>query len=116
MSGFNDAKWRRKVRSKKSILEDAELAKWSDSKKGMDSPQDRVTSEDLEYFSDQLNDIIQLIMDYHQDVGSAIEMAFDESGIMTYQQMEQQISRYINGSRAQLENLQKYLERQKTKV
>ena len=70
---------------------------------------------DIEYFSDEINKILETIDDFHQELGSQVEMKGDESGDYQYETMEKQLSRYINGSRNQLEHLQKYLERQKGK-
>ena len=70
---------------------------------------------DIEYYSDQLNKLIDLLRDYHQDIGTDVEMKGDESGNYEYETMEKQISRYIQGAEKQLDSLQKYLERQKGK-
>jgi hypothetical protein len=70
---------------------------------------------DIEYYSDQLNKLMDLLRDYHQDIGTDVEMRGDESGNYEYETMEKQISRYIQGAEKQLDSLQKYLERQKGK-
>ena len=70
---------------------------------------------DFEYYSDQLNKLIDTLRDYHQDIGTEIEMKGDETGDYQYQTMEKQLSRYISGAEKQLDSLQKYLERQKGK-
>ena len=70
---------------------------------------------DVEYYSDQLNKLMDELRDYHQDLGSDIEMRGDESGNYEYETMEKQISRYMQGAEKQLDSLQKYLERQKGK-
>ena len=65
--------------------------------------------------SDEINKILETIDDFHQELGSQVEMKGDESGDYQYETMEKQLSRYINGAQKQLEGLQKYLERQKGK-
>ena len=70
---------------------------------------------DIEYFSDQLNTILESIDDFHQEIGTQVEMKGEESGNYQYETMEKQLSRYINVAQKGLENLQKYLERQKGK-
>jgi hypothetical protein len=70
---------------------------------------------DIEYYSDQLNKIIDTIRDFQQDIGTEIEMKGEETGDYQYETMEKQLSRYIIGAEKQLESLQKYLERQKGK-
>ena len=70
---------------------------------------------DFEYYSDQLNKLIDTLRDFHQDIGTEIEMKGDETGNYEYETMEKQLSRYIMGAEKQLDGLQKYLERQKGK-
>ena len=70
---------------------------------------------DIEYYSDQLNKLMDTIRDFHQDIGTEIEMKGDETGNYEYETMEKQLSRYIQGAEKQLDSLQKYLERQKGK-
>ena len=70
---------------------------------------------DIEYYSDQLNQLMDAIRDFQQDIGTEIEMKGEESGNYEYETMEKQLSRYIMGAEKQLDSLQKYLERQKGK-
>ena len=71
---------------------------------------------DLEYFSDQINELLTSIEDFHQELGTQIEMKGDETGDYMYETAEKQISRYLMGTVKQLEGLQKYLERQRWKL
>ena len=48
---------------------------------------------DVEYFSDQINQLIDQVLDYHQELGTAVEMKGDESGDYMYKTAEKQISR-----------------------
>ena len=68
---------------------------------------------DIEYFSDQINELLTSLEDYHQELGTAVEMKGDETGDYMYQTAEKQISRYIMSAEKSLNDLQKYLERQK---
>ena len=70
---------------------------------------------DFEYYSDQLNDILNSIDKFHQEIGTQVEMKAEETGNWEYDTLEKQLSRYINVTQKGLENLQKYLERQKGK-
>lgn len=70
---------------------------------------------DIEYFSEQINTILESIDEFHQELGTQVEMKGEESGDYQYETIEKQVSRYINGAVKQLEGLQKYLERQKGK-
>lgn len=76
---------------------------------GSDGPEEF----DIKYWTDQLNTILESIDDYHQELGTTMEMKSQETGDYMYDTAEKQISRYINGAQKQLEGLQKYLERQK---
>ena len=90
---------------------------------GMDRPSGRSSDDeptfpdqmDIEYYSDQINKILESIDEFHQDLGTEVEMKGEETGNYEYDTMEKQLSRYINGAQKQLESLQKYLERQKGK-
>ena len=68
---------------------------------------------DIEYFSDQLNELLTSLEEFHQALGTAVEQKGDETGNYMYETAEKQISRYMNVSMKGLEDLQKYLERQK---
>ncbi len=68
---------------------------------------------DIKYFNDQLSAILETIDEFHQELGTQIEMKGEETGDYMYDTAEKQISRYINGATKQLEGLTKYLERQK---
>jgi len=71
---------------------------------------------DLKYYSDQINELLTAVEDFHQEIGTAVEQKSQETGDYTYDTAEKQISRYIMGTIKQLEGLQKYLERQKGKL
>ena len=68
---------------------------------------------DIEYYSDEINKLIDQVLDFHQELGTAVEMKGDETGDYMYQTAEKQISRYIMSAEKSLNDLQKYLERQK---
>tara|TARA_R110000851_G_scaffold100100_3_gene215542 strand:- start:218 stop:589 length:372 start_codon:yes stop_codon:yes gene_type:complete len=70
---------------------------------------------DMAYYSDQINQLLTAIDDFHQELGTDIEQKSERSGNYQYDTMEKQASRYINGAQKQLEGLQKYIERQKGK-
>ena len=70
---------------------------------------------DIEYFSDQLNKIYTQLEEFHQELGTNIEMKQEETGNYEYEVIEKQIGRYMSGAIKQIDSLQKYLERQKGK-
>jgi len=73
------------------------------------------TPIDIIYYSDQITELLTAIDDFHQELGTTIELKAETSDNYQYDTMEKQVSRYINGAQKQLEGLQKYLERQKGK-
>jgi len=80
-----------------------------------DAIADQQEGMDIEYWVGQLNTILESIDDFHQEIGSDVEMKSQETGNYEYDTMEKQVSRYVNGAQKQLEGLQKYMERQKGK-
>ena len=80
-----------------------------------DAVADQQEGMDIEYWSDQLNTVLESIDDFHQEIGTEVEMKSQETGNYQYDTIEKQVARYINGAQKQLESLQKYLERQKGK-
>ena len=79
------------------------------------TPPAEVEGLDIEYYSDQLNKIFTELEDFHQELGTNIEMSYEKTGNYQYETMEKQVSRYIMGATKQIESLQKYIERQKNK-
>ena len=79
------------------------------------SPNAEVESLDIEYYSDQLNKLFTELEEFHQELGTNIEMSYEKTGNYEYETMEKQVSRYIMGATKQIESLQKYIERQKGK-
>ncbi len=70
---------------------------------------------DIEYFSDQLNKVYTQLEEFHQELGTNIEMKQEETGNYEYEVIEKQVGRYMSGAIKQIDSLQKYLERQKGK-
>ena len=85
------------------------------SPQGSDAPGGEQETLDIEYYSDQLNKIFTELEEFHQELGTNIEMSFETTGDYQYEVMEKQVSRYIMGAIKQIEGLQKYIERQKNK-
>ena len=71
---------------------------------------------DIEYFSDQINELLTSVEDFHQELGTTVEQKSEETGDYQYETAEKQIARYVMGAVKSLEDLQKYLERQKGKL
>ena len=71
---------------------------------------------DTKYFLGQVEELLTGIEDFHQELGTAVETKGDETGDYMYETAEKQISRYMMGAVKSLEDLQKYLERQKGKL
>jgi len=81
-----------------------------------DAMADQQEPFDIEYFSDQINELLTACDEFHQEIGTNIELKSQETGDFQYDTMEKQVSRYIMGATKQLEGMQKYLERQKGKL
>ena len=79
------------------------------------SPDAEIEGLDIEYYSDQLNKLFTELEEFHQELGTNIEMNYEKTGNYEYETMEKQVSRYIMGATKQIESLQKYIERQKGK-
>lgn len=70
-----------------------------------------LTAEDMSYFKEQISNVLSNLDDLHQELGSSIEMAADQSGYDIYNEMEAQFSRYMEASKKSLEYCEKYLTR-----
>ncbi len=102
MKKFNIKEWRNKF-----ITENPEEREWAPEEEREDE------SIDFEYFSDQIDGLINDLRDFHRELGTPIEMKGDETGFTEYKTMEQQISRYIRGAEKQLTSLQRFIEKRK---
>lgn len=72
--------------------------------------------EDMSYFKEQIANMLNSLDEMHQEIGSAIEVAGDETGYGVYNQMEAQVSRYMEAAKKSLEYCDKYLTRMEPRI
>tara|TARA_R100000479_G_C6235336_1_gene146733 strand:+ start:100 stop:426 length:327 start_codon:yes stop_codon:yes gene_type:complete len=70
---------------------------------------------DTKYFLGQVEELLTGIEDFHQELGTAVKQKGDSTGNYQYNAMEKQVGRYMSSVEKSLNDLQKYLERQKRK-
>lgn len=69
--------------------------------------------EDYTYFADMLDEFTQKAEELHQEIGTPIEMAAEESMYAPrYEMQEKQLSRYFNTIFKSIENCKKFLIKQ----
>jgi len=72
-----------------------------------------LSNEDYTYFADQLDEFNQQAEELHQEIGSPIEMAAEESMYAPrYEMQEKQLSRYFQTIFKSIENCKKFLIKQ----
>jgi len=72
-----------------------------------------LSNEDYTYFADQLDEFNQAAEELHQEIGSPIEMAAEESMYAPrYEMQEKQLSRYFQTIFKSIENCKKFLIKQ----
>jgi hypothetical protein len=79
--------------------------------KEQEQPSSHLTAEDISYFKEQIANMLTSLDEMHQEIGTNIQMANDETGYDIYKEMDAQISRYIESSKKSLEYCDKYLTR-----
>lgn len=75
-----------------------------------------ISTEDMTYFKEQIENVLNSIDDLHQEIGSNLEQAYDGTGAEVYKQMEAQTSRYFEASKKSLEYLDKYMDKMSKRV
>jgi len=72
--------------------------------------------ESMTYYKEQISKAIESLDDLQMEIGSDMEMARDETGYDVYNQMEAQVSRYMEAAKKSLEYCDKYLTRMTPRV
>jgi polyhydroxyalkanoate synthesis regulator phasin len=75
-----------------------------------------ISTEDMTYFKEQIETVLNSIDDLHQEIGSNLEQAYDGTGFDVYKQMEAQTSRYFEASKKSLQYLDKYMDKMSKRV
>jgi hypothetical protein len=84
--------------------------------KEQDGAEGHLLPEDMSYFKEQIATMLNNLDEMHQEIGSAIEVAGDETGYDVYNQMEAQLSRYMEAAKKSLEYADKYLTRMEPRI
>ena len=75
-----------------------------------------LTAEDFGYFQDRVDKLYDQLADLEQEIGTAAEMAAEETGYKAYEEITAQTSRYLVATQKQLDALKKYLSRTATRI
>jgi hypothetical protein len=70
-----------------------------------------LTPEDMTYFKEQLKSLITQVEDVHQEIGTRLEMASDDTAFKVYDEMAAQLGRYMEATIKSLEYCDKYFTR-----
>jgi phosphate uptake regulator len=66
---------------------------------------------DYQYFLEQVDGLIQAMQDFEQELSTTLEQKDEETGDSQYQQMQNQVARYMQGAERQIEGLRKMIDR-----
>ena len=66
---------------------------------------------DYQYFLEQSNGLLTAVEDFQKEFSTALEAAEEETGNRQYQQMQNQVARYLNGAHKQIEGMYKMIDK-----
>ena len=66
---------------------------------------------DYQYFLEQSDGLITAIEDFEKEMVTALEAAEEETGNPQYQQMQNQVARYLRGAHKQIEGMYKMIDK-----
>jgi len=66
---------------------------------------------DYQYFLEQSNGLLTAVEDFEKEIVTALEAAGEETGNPQYQQMQNQVARYLNGAHKQIEGMYKMIDK-----
>jgi hypothetical protein len=66
---------------------------------------------DYQYYIDQTNGLLQAIDDFQKELYTALEAKDEETGDPQYQQLQNQVGRYLQGAEKQVSAMGKMLNR-----
>ena len=72
--------------------------------------------EDMTYFKEKIDAMINSIEEMHQEIGMQLEVASDETGFKVYDEMLAQVGRYMEGTIKNLEYCEKYFTRMTPRI
>jgi deoxyadenosine/deoxycytidine kinase len=72
--------------------------------------------EDITYFKEKIDAMINSIEEMHQEIGMQLEVAGDETGFKVYDEMVAQLGRYMEATIKSLEYCDKYFTRMEPRI
>ena len=66
---------------------------------------------DYQYFLEQINGLLTAVEDFQKEFSTALEAAEEQTGNSQYQQMQNQVARYLNGAHKQIEGMYKMIDK-----
>ena len=66
---------------------------------------------DYKYFLEQSDGLLTAVEDFQKEFTTALEAAEEETGNPQYQQMQNQVARYLNGAHKQIEGMYKMIDK-----
>ena len=66
---------------------------------------------DYQYFLEQSDGLLTAVEDFQKEFSTALEAAEEETGNSQYQQMQNQVARYLNGAHKQIEGMYKMIDK-----
>jgi len=66
---------------------------------------------DYAYFLEQSNGLLTAVEDFEKEIVTALEAAGEETGNPQYQQMQNQVARYLQGAHKQIEGMYKMIDK-----
>jgi hypothetical protein len=66
---------------------------------------------DYQYFLEQIDALANAVRDFEQELGSALETAEEQTGDVSYKQIQNQVARYLSGASKQVTGVYKLLDR-----
>ena len=66
---------------------------------------------DYQYFLEQSDGLLEAVEDFQKELSTALEAAEEQTGNSQYQQMQNQVARYLNGAHKQIESMYKMIDK-----
>ena len=66
---------------------------------------------DYAYFIEQTNGLLEAVEDFEKELSTALEAKDEETGDPQYQQLQNQVARYLRGAEKQIAAMAKMLDR-----
>ena len=66
---------------------------------------------DYQYFLEQINGLMEAMNDFQKELSTALEAAEEQTGNPGYKQMQNQVTRYLNGAEKQIESMYKMIDK-----